>query len=361
MNKIRLGIIGCGGIANSGHAKGLIQLSDIMTVTVACDHNLVRAEQMVQLVGAEKAVTDYRDMLDDVDAVLIALPHDLHYEVGLACLKAEKHVLMEKPLANTEEECAELIRLAEAKKLVLMTAYPVPFWPVIEKMKELIDSKAYGDIFQLSIWTEQMTFAEEGHWTHSAKRLGGGQLFSHGCHYIDLMLRFLGNPVKGVHMGTNLGTPWMEKEGTSNVTIEFENGVMGYHFGTWGARGSRLGYSIHAHCTKGMLDMHLGEGKLYAYSNMKVEHGDLETRSSSEVLMEIEEPGKMTQHETRHFLDCITSNKKPIVDGPRSIQGLRVIWKLYEAEQNNTIADLRGLGLDEDWDNPAIRTNFQLV
>ncbi|BBH23493.1 oxidoreductase [Paenibacillus baekrokdamisoli] len=361
MKKIRLGIIGCGGIANSGHAKGLIQLNDIMTFTAACDHNLERAEHMAGLVQAEKAVTDYRDMLDDVDAVLIALPHDLHYEVGLACLKAGKHVLMEKPLANTEEECAELIRTAEAMDRVLMTAYPVPFWPVIEKMKELIDSKAYGDIFQLSIWTEQLTYAEEGHWTHSAKRLGGGQLFSHGCHYINLMLRFLGKPIKGVHMGTNLGTPWMEKEGTSNVTIEFENGVMGYHFGTWGARGSRLGYSIHAHCTEGMLDMHLGEGKLYAYSHMKREQGDLETGSSSAVVMEIEEPGKMTQHETRHFLECIASGKRPIVDGPRSIQGLRVIWRLYEAEQNNAIADLRGLGLDEEWDNPALRTNFQLV
>jgi len=361
MEKTRMGIIGCGGIANSGHAKGLVQLGDIMTVTVACDRNLDRAEHMAQLVGAEKAVTDYRDMLNDVDAVLIALPHDLHYEVGLACLKAGKHVLMEKPLANTEEECAELIRTAEAMDRVLMTAYPVPFWPVVEKMKELIDSKAFGEVFQMSIWTEQLTLTEPEHWGSSAKRLGGGQFFSHGCHYVDLMLRFLGNPVKGVHMGTNRGTPWMEMEGTSNVTIEFENGIMGYHFGTWGARGSRLGYSFHVHCTEGMLEMHLGEGKLYAHSSMKQEHGDLETGSNCEVLMEIEEPGKMTQHETRHFIECITSGKRPIVDGPRSMQGLRVIWRLYEAEQNNTIADLRGLGLEEEWDNPALRTNFQLA
>ncbi|WP_376774479.1 hypothetical protein [Paenibacillus eucommiae] len=54
------------------------------------------------------------------------------------------------------------------------------------------------------------------------------------------MLRFLRNPVKGVHRRTNQGTLLMEKEGTSNVTIEFENGVLGYHFGTWGARGTRL-------------------------------------------------------------------------------------------------------------------------
>src|SRR5690606_25452304 len=88
-----------------------------------------------------------------------------------------------------------------------------------------------------------------------AKRLGGGQLFSHGCHYIDQMLLWMRMPVEGTHMGTNLGTPWMEREGTSNVTIKFENGAMGYHFGTWGARGSRLRYSVHAHCMGGMLEM----------------------------------------------------------------------------------------------------------
>jgi len=120
-------------------------------------------------------------------------------------------------------------------------------------------------------------------------------------------------------------------------------------------------YSIHAHCTEGMLEMHLAEGKLYAHSNMKQEHGDLETGSDRKVIMEIEEPGKMTQYETRHFLECVKNGTRPIVDGPRSIQGLRVIWILYEAEQTNSVADLRGLGLDEEWDNPELRTNYYLV
>ena len=50
---------------------------------------------------------------------------------------------------------------------------------------------------------------------------------------------------------------WMEKEGTSNVTMRFESGALGYHFGTWGARGTRLSYSFHAHCTEGMLEFRL--------------------------------------------------------------------------------------------------------
>lgn len=348
MEKIRLGVIGCGKMAGS-HAHAYKQLEDVMRLTAVCDIVPERMENAASLLGVDVAVTDYRDLLDHVDAVLIALPHDLHFEVGMTCLKAGKHVLMEKPMCNTEEECITLIRTAEQEKRVLMTAYPIRWIPLIAKMKEIIDSGKVGELFQFSIWTEQYTKPEEGSWIRSADRLGGGQFFSHGCHYIDLMLWFMGKPVRGMHMGTNFGTPWMEAEGTSNVVIEFENGALGYHMGTWGARGTRLGYSFHAHCTKGMLEVKAKDEKLYFHNRIKEERADFETSSEVEVLMEMPNMGKFTHFEIRHFLECIATGKKPVTDGPTSLQGLRVIWRLYDAERKKVAADLRGLGLDEDW------------
>lgn len=348
MDKIRLGVIGCGGMANA-HKKSYTELADRMKVTAVCDIVPELAEAARAAIGADKAVTDYRELLDDVDAILVVLPHHLHFEVGMACLEAGKHVLMEKPMCNTEEECLTLIETAEREKRVLMTAYPVRHWPLVAKLKELLDAKTYGECFQLSIWTEQFTKYHDGHWAHSADTLGGGQFFSHGCHYVDIMLWMLGRPVKGTHIGTNKGTPWMEKEGTSNVTIAFENGALGYHFGTWGARGTRLGWSIHAHCTEGMLEINLADRQLIAHTGMKKEQANLDTASHKQVLMEEDEHGKFTHFEIQHFLDCVQTGKQPVTDGPRSLQGLRVIWRLYEAERSNTVADLRGLGLDEDW------------
>jgi predicted dehydrogenase len=334
-------------MGSKSHINGLLALGERMTVTAACDIDLERAQSAAERAGAQIATADYRELLDHVDAVVIALPHHLHYPIGLACLDAGKHVLMEKPLCNTEEQCVRLIAEADRRGLILMTAYPVPFWPIIGKMLELVENKTYGEVFQLSVWTEQYTIREPGHWLLSAEKLGGGQFFSHGCHYIDLMFRFLGRPVKGTHMGSNKGTPWMKKEGTSNVTIEFENGAMGYHFGTWGARGTRLGWSLHIHCTEGMLEYKRADKKLYLHSNLRRERGELVTKLQTQVLMEDEEQGKNTQYETSHFLDCIATGKRPITDGPTSLQGLRAIWRLYEADRNNAIADLRGLGLDE--------------
>ena len=348
MNKIRMGIIGCGGMANS-HGHGLGELSEMMEVTVTCDVVLERAQRSAEAVGAKLVTADYREMVDHVDVVLISLPHDLHFEVGMFFLKAGKDVLMEKPMCNTEKECIELIETAERENRVLMTAYPVRYWPIIVKMKELVDNKTYGDVFQMSVWTEQLTYVPEGHWVRSAEKLGGGQFFSHGCHYVDLLMWFLGKPLEGFHMGTNKGTPWMEKEGTSNAVIKFENNVMGYHFGTWGARGTRLGYSVHIHCTEGMLEYNISEETLYLHKNIKEEKANLETASEVQILMKGDDWSKKTQFETKHFIECIKNGTRPLTDGPSSLQGLRAIWRMYDAEKKGIIADLRGLGVEEDW------------
>lgn len=345
MGRIRIGIIGCGGMARS-HASRFDDVLDRIEVTAVVDVDRDKAQAVADLLADGPVVeTDYRRILDRTDAVLVVLPHHLHHPVAIDCLDAGKHVLVEKPMALTEAECVDMIRTAEAADRTLMVAYCMRFHPLVVKMKELIDAKAYGEVFQLSIWTEQLTRREAGHWTASAATLGGGQFFSHGCHYVDLLLWMLGRPVRGSHYGTNRGTPWMEKEGTSNVTIEFEDGVLGYHFGTWGARGTRLKYSFHAHCEEGMLEIDLRAGQLIAHT--RAEHhdsGKLVARQHEDVLMEAPN-AKHTELEMAHFIDCIDTGARPLTDGPGSLEGLQVIWKLYEAEERNAVADLRGTGL----------------
>lgn len=333
---LKLGIVGCGGIA-SGHVGQLKDTLEPGVVTALVDVDRSRAEAASEYFPGAVALTDYRDMLANVDAVLLSLPHHLHYEIGMDCLRAGKHVLMEKPLANTEDQCIELIEEADRRGLVLMTAYVMRFHPLTIKLKELIDARTYGDVFSLSIWTEQYTRYDSDHWAASAERLGGGQLFSHGCHYIDLLLLFLGDPEQGVHIGTNYGTDWMEKEGTSNVVMKFESGALGYHYGTWGAKGSRLGYAYHAQCTEGMLEVNIGKGTLTLIQG-----------SDETVLVSGEDQGKYLAAETLHFLNCVETGEKPLTDARSSLQSLRVIWKLYEAEEAGVLADLRGLGFPKD-------------
>ena len=334
MSRVRLALVGCGGMSRS-HLRRFHVLSDRLELAAAVDVDPGKAAAVAEMVPGVRAASDYREVLDDVDAVLLVLPHHEHHPVGLACLRAGKHVLLEKPMAIGETACLELIDASRAAGRVLMIAYCMRFHPLVSGMKQLIDDGACGDVFQVSIWTEQLTRYQEGHWALKEATLGGGQFFSHGCHYVDILLWYLGRPVRGVHLGTNRGTPWMEREGTSNAVLEFEGGRLGYHFGTWGARGTRLGYAFHAHGTEGMIEADIRGGELRLLKG-----GDPEVVARHET-------GKHTENEMAHFLDCIESGAEPLTGGPASLQGLRAIWRMYEAEVSGGMADLRGLGLDQ--------------
>ncbi|NQT51629.1 Gfo/Idh/MocA family oxidoreductase [bacterium] len=353
---IRLAIVGCGGMSRS-FTQRFESLKDRVHVTATVDVDRERAERAAACFDTARPASCYEDVLGDVDAGLLVLPHHLHHPIGLAFLNAGKHVLLEKPMANTEQQCLDLIAAADKAQRTLMIGYVMRYNPLVVRLKELLDQKAYGDVFQVSIWTEQYTHYPPGHWALSADLLGGGQLFSHGCHYIDLLLWFLGAPVEGTHLGTNFGTPWMENEGTSNVAMKFESGALGYHFGTWGARGSRLRYAFHAHCTEGMLEIDLREGTL---SVLRAPHGvrDIDGKVSAYRETEEEHPPqevlmtagaqKHTLSELEHFVECIETGRAPLTDARTSLQSLRVIWRMYEAEQKHVVADLRGLGAT-DW------------
>ena len=336
---LRLGLIGCGNMGGA-HRRALEQLAGRARMVAAVDTDIARAEQTAKALGCERVTADYREAIEHVDAAIVALPHELHHPVGCALMNAGRHVLMEKPMAVSEAQCLELIDVSRSAGVTFMVAYCMRFHPVVTEMRKLIKQRAYGDCFQLSIWTEQHTQREPGSWMHTAAGLGGGQLFSHGCHYIDILLDWLGEPIEGKHIGSNFGTPWMEGEGTSNVAMRFASGALGYHFGTWGAMGTRLKYAIHAHSTRGMLEGQLSAGRLILHQDAA------EEATGREQLLYETQPGKHVDHELVHFVECIERGDRPLTDGPRSLQSLRVIWKLYEAEQRGVVADLRGLSLE---------------
>lgn len=353
---IRMGLIGCGGMGMI-HLRGLSQLQDRLRFTALVDVDPQRVAAALALVPDAKTAADFRDITDVVDAVLIALPHDLHFAVAAHFLGEGKHVLLEKPLALTEEECLRLIELDRSPDPMLMVGYPLRSDPGWIKLGEIIRAQTYGEIFQASIWTEQLTDTTNREWLGQAARLGGGQLFSHGCHYIDQLLLWLGNPLEGTHMGTNRGTPWMEREGTSNVCLRFENDVLGYHFGTWGARGSRLRYSVHVHCTGGMLEFQRAQRLIILHEDATggdPHHVRNPTNGSPAPKLGPKETiiyqgpkqgSKAVNEQALNFIDCIEQRKPSISPARDALESLRVIWRLYEAEQRGVVADLRGISL----------------
>lgn len=368
---VRMGMIGCGTMSGA-YLRQMDALSDRLRFTGLVDVDLARAKAAsaaATVAAGARPSTNSEDIIDEVDAVVIAVPHDLHRDYAVQFLEAGKHVLIEKPLANTERECLEIIAAADRSDRVAMHGYVMRYTPLVREYARLIREHAYGRCFHLSIWTEQYTDRSRGEWIGEAARVGGGQLFSHGCHYVDLLFHMLGEPRSGTHVGTNVGTPWMELEGTSNLSVAFESGATAYHFGTWGARGSKLRYSMHAHCEGGMLelDYHSGDIRLWldpargelpesvgAPATPDAAAADAAERDGrrSTVIYHVEPGAKHTSAEMTHFLDCIELGRPPETTLRAGLQGLRAIWRLYEAERRGVVADLRGLGLDSYFADP---------
>ena len=126
--------------------------------------------------------------------------------------------------------------------------------------------------------------------------------------------------------------------GCDTVATDYRSILDDIDFGTWGAKGTRLKYSFHAHCTEGMLEGQIGRGRLLLHQ------GALEEEQGGEKLLLETAVGKHVENELLHFVDCLEHGRRPLTDGRRSLRSLRVIWKLYEAEAQGVVADLRAIG-----------------
>jgi predicted dehydrogenase len=151
MEKIRTAVVGLNmGLAHA-HAYKLSEQSDLRWVV---DLDQAKAAGVAAELDC-KYTADWKEILDDVDAISFATPHHLHAPMAMEAIMAGKHVMLEKPLANTEEECLKLIKGAEDKGVTLMLAYIVRFRPGIQRLKEALDNEEYGKPFNANCWIEE--------------------------------------------------------------------------------------------------------------------------------------------------------------------------------------------------------------
>jgi predicted dehydrogenase len=144
---IRVGVIGYG-YWGPNLVRNFSDLADAR-VTLVADRRPERLEQVERRYPGVRVTTDAADLIADpaVDAVVIATPVALHFELASAALRAGKHVLVEKPMASTSDEASRLIDEAARRKLVLMVDHTFVYTGAVQKMQELVGSGELGDIY----------------------------------------------------------------------------------------------------------------------------------------------------------------------------------------------------------------------
>jgi predicted dehydrogenase len=142
--KLRVGQVGLG-----YWGRNLARVfDDVADLTSLCDASDALREELAGRYPNARVTPDFGELLsaDEVDAVVIATPVPTHYPLARAALEAGKHVFVEKPPAMQAAEMEELIRLAEARGLVLMPGHLLLYHPAVQKLKELVDSGELGDV-----------------------------------------------------------------------------------------------------------------------------------------------------------------------------------------------------------------------
>ncbi len=204
MKKILFGIIGLGGRGGVFQDNNHLP-EEGFEITAGADINPEAREAFRKRFPQAKCFDDYRELLkcDDLDAVFIITPDDLHVEMACAALEAKKHVYLEKPLAITADGCEAILRAAMKNERKLYIGHNMRCFQVIRKMKEIIDSGLIGEV-QLAWERHFINYGGDAyfHDWHSEQKHTTGLLLQKGAHDIDI-LHFLMNSytTKVVGMG----------------------------------------------------------------------------------------------------------------------------------------------------------------
>ncbi|RRJ64265.1 gfo/Idh/MocA family oxidoreductase [Paenibacillus oralis] len=207
MNDLAIGLIGCGSIA-AKHVSSIAKCNNAKLAAL-CDVNIERMKGMSALwrsVSGDKQqnepvlFTDYRQLLAEpsIAVVVIAAISGLHAQIAIEALTANKHVILEKPIALSLRDADEIIRLANERKLIVQVCHQLRYRPLMRKIHELVKEGALGKILAASVklriyrpLSYYQTSAWRGTWEHD-----GGMLLNQGIHAIDLLQWYLGMPTQ---------------------------------------------------------------------------------------------------------------------------------------------------------------------
>ena len=311
---INVGILGAGGIAALSHLPEIAPVAG-MRVTHICG----RTERRLRLLCDRYAVPRYSlswaDLLndEDLDAVIVALPHPLHAEAGLAVLARGLHLFMQKPLCTTLDEANQLVTASESRPGQIVYCRP-SFGPAIYEMRRLLADRALGTISgalaRHSHGGPEVYYAEvtdsfeeprvqDDFWFFNADTAGGGALIDMGVYSIANLVALLGKVSHVTARMTTVAKP-SALEDTATLILEMANGALATAETGW-CDAARSSY-LRVHGTAGKL---IQQGELIEF----IRPGSLDREWAEPIIDEIRPAPVTNQHQD--WLDCILSARQP--------------------------------------------------
>ncbi len=238
--KLKVCLVGCGMIGRV-HAQAYQKLGERFELYV-CDADSGVAQAVKEEFEARGVFRSYEEALSDsaIEAVDLCLPHHLHAEAALSAFAAGKHVLLEKPIANSLAEADSITEAAQKAGLVLAVSENFRFEPGIRRAAEIIERGDIGTPFLIVVQEMEFTVELNAHmraydWRRRKSTGGGGVLFDRGVHLMATVNQ-LGGPVRTVYALTRTPAKVWDVDETSVVTCIHESGVITNLIESWNIR-----------------------------------------------------------------------------------------------------------------------------
>jgi len=295
-------------------------LGSLYSICEADENTLVSLKKNYSKI---KFTTDFNDLLRDneINAVVIALPAEMHYEYSKKAILSGKNVFVEKPLSLNGRDAEELIELAKENNRILMVGHLLQYHSAFKKLKEIVKSGELGKIQY--IYSNRLNFGKI--------RRKENILWSFAPHDISMILSLLNREPESV---STYGGYFLNKTiaDTTLTFLNFTNGTKAHIFVSW----------LHPYKSQELVivgsnrmavfnDTKSWEEKLLIYPHkIELKKGNhiLNKKDFKKVVVKESEP---LENECNHFIDCIESRKKPITDG---LEGLKVL-RVLEASQKS--------------------------
>ena len=321
---IRVGIIGCGKIAQVRHLPEYAANPNAEIVAFY-DKNMERAQEMAAQYGG-KVYNSFYELVDDpnVDAVSICVENRSHAEICTAALYAGKHVLCEKPMAVTLAECESMVAAAERNGKYLMIGHNMRFDPVHRRAMQLLDRGVIGDVITfravLGNAGPEGWSVDEGTWFFDKNKAALGALSDMGIHKVELLQYLLGQKV--IETTAKVVTP--NKRDSEGQLIGVDDNALcilrmsGGALGTMAASWTIYGHECQSTClygTKGLMKISREpSGPIIIY--------DLEGNRTSFAF-------ETTSHNSGvidEFVDALVHDREPEVSGKEALTTMRTIF-----------------------------------
>ena len=359
MNKLKIGIIGCGGIANNKHMPALSKLSDKCEMIAFCDENVERAEKAAAQYGAPgaKVYADYHELLanPEVEVVHVLTPNVAHAPITVAAFEAGKHVMCEKPMAHTSADAQKMLDAWKKSGKKFTIGYQNRFRPEIQMLHKCCENDELGEIyFAKAHAIRRRAVPTWGVFPNKALQ-GGGPLIDIGTHALDLTLWMMDNykPVSvtgqvfyklgNLPQATegNMFGPWdpetYEVEDSAFGMIKFENGAAIQLEAAWAINMQTSREASTTLCgTKAGAEVY--SGMSFANNKLIINRGHNGMLTDEEICGAGnvayfegglgEEPGLA---EARQWLDAIANDKEPLVKPEQAFKVTQILEAIYES------------------------------